>query len=176
MRHISKLYFKEFKMAFKKFMLIFLSIMMISTDIFAAGSSVVATDPVILRRGMFGDGDIATMTLTFTADDTDGSFPSYTMTESQTGTVRCYWLSHVKITPGTTGPTDNSDITVTWGGVDILGGNGSNIVNNATSGYCVPYGSSGQAQFPMIGEQLTISITGNAVNSATVGVTLVFDK
>lgn len=142
---------------------------------FGAGS-VVVSDPVRLYGNVTAYGNMYIVTMDFTADASDGSFPTATLTAGQASDLTGYWLSHVKVNPGATGPTENSDITVKWGSTDILGGNGANIVDNTAEGYCTPKGSDGGAQWPMTGEALTVGITNNAVNSAIVEVQLVFDK
>jgi len=93
-----------------------------------------------------------------------------------------FWLSHVFITPGATGPTDDSDLDITVGGSSILGAkgvnaNGLDIVDETTDGYCVPYGSTGDAQFPvLLGKPLTVSLSGNSVSAAEVTIILLFDR
>lgn len=93
-------------------------------------------------------------------------------------TLEGYWLSDIKVVPGTTGPTENSDLTITNGGTDILGGNGSNIVDNTGSGFCKPYGSNGDAQYQITGPEdaLIFNIDNNAVSGASVTIYIGFDK
>lgn len=157
----------------KKFIVFIMLVM--ATQAFAVGSSIIS-DPVRLYGNVTAYGNMYILTISFVADASDGSFDPVTMTDTQASDLTGYWLSHVKVNPGTTGPTDNSDLTVKWGGVDVLGGNGVNIVDNAVEGYCTPKGTNADAQWPMSGEALTIGIVNNAVNSATVEVQLVFDK
>lgn len=73
--------------------------------------------------------------------------------------------------PGTTGPTDNSDITLTDRyGIDILAGAGANIVDNATSNRVVI----GCTSAVIITGDITVNITGNLVDSALTTVILEF--
>jgi hypothetical protein len=81
------------------------------------------------------------------------------------------------VSPGATGPTDDSDLTIKKNGVDILGGNGANIVDNAVDGYCVPKGTNSDSPFPvLVDHPLTVGIANNAVNSAVVTITMVFER
>lgn len=121
-------------------------------------------------------GSLKTITFTCTADAADGSYPATALTTAQKKYVRGWWLSHVKIDPGATGPTDNSDLTLTVGSFDILGGNGTDAIDNAVNCVLVPYGSGGDAQYPMTDDDLTINITNNSVNSAVTVITLVFEE
>ena len=159
----------------KKLIVLMLIMLVMTTQAFGVGSSVIS-DPVRLYGNVTAYGNMYIVTMTFTADASDGSFPPVTMTESQASDLKGYWLTHVKVDPGTPGPAENSDITVKWGITDILGANGANIVDNAANGFCTLKGSDGGAPWPMTGEALTVGITNNDVNSATVEVQLVFDK
>jgi len=118
---------------------------------------------------------------TCTADAADGSYPQTDINQDYArmlNDLEGFWLSHVKVTPdATTAPVDDSDLALTVGGTDILGGNGVDIVDNAVDGYCVPYGSSNDAQYPMtVGHNMKLVITGNTTNSAVTVVTLVFEN
>lgn len=159
----------------KKLIVLMMITLAMTTQAFGVGSSVIS-DPVRLYGNVTAYGNMYILTVSFVADASDGSFPPVTMTASQASDLTGYWLSHVKVNPGTTGPTDNSDITVKWGATDVLGANGANVVDNTAEGYCTPKGSDGGAQWPMTGEALTVGITNNDVNSAIVEVQLVFDK
>ena len=150
----------------------FLFIFLIMTvEVANAADSV--TGPTKIHNNMY----IVTMSLTASG----GTFSSLAINndnDNATTLLTGYRLSHVKVIPGTTGPTDDSDLTLTFNGVDILGGNGANIVDNATNGYCVPFGSNTDAQYPMSGSEdvLTVNITNNLVATASVTVILVFEK
>jgi hypothetical protein len=136
-----------------------------------------ATDSVTGPTKIHNDMYIVTMSLTASG----GTFSSLAINNDNANAMTLltgYWLSHVKVIPGATGPTDDSDLTLTFNGVDILGGNGANIVDNATNGYCVPFGSNTDAQYPMSGSDdvLTVNITNNLVATASVTVILVFER
>jgi hypothetical protein len=136
---------------------------------YAAGT-VVVTGPTKIHNTMFE------IVFTCTADSGDGTYPDTAIDAAAATRLTGYWLSHAKVTPGATGPTADSDLYISVGGTDILKGNGVNIVDEAVDGYAVPYGSGGDAQYPMSGNILTLSISNNAVHSAVVVVTLIFDK
>ena len=150
----------------------FLFIFLIMT-VGVANAADSVTGPTKIHNDMY----IVTMSLTASG----GTFGSLAINNDNADAMTLltgYWLSHVKVIPGTTGPTDDSDLTLTFNGMDILGGNGANIVDNATNGYCVPFGSNTDAQYPMSGSDdvLTVNITNNLVATASVTVILVFEK
>lgn len=113
--------------------------------------------------------------LTCTADAAAATYPA-TVINSITNIadydLRGMFLSEVKTIPGTTGPTDNTDFTITDEyGIDILTARGSNAIDNATSNWITSGGSSNYPM-PLITGNLTLTISGNAVNSAVVTIVL----
>jgi hypothetical protein len=80
-------------------------------------------------------------------------------------------LMQVTIKPGTPGPTDNSDISITDGitGVNLVATNGVDAVDNATTNVIAPDNTSN-----IIVGGLTVAIANNAVNAAVITVYLVF--
>lgn len=154
----------------KKFLFLILLTMSLFKVGYAADS---VTGPTKIHNDMY------LVSLSLTASG--GTFSSIAINNDNANALTLltgYWLSHVKVIPGSTGPTDDSDLTITVNGVDILGGNGANIVDNATNGYCVPFGSNTDAQYPMSGSDdvLTVNISNNLVATASVTVLLVFEK
>lgn len=102
--------------------------------------------------------------LTCTADAADGSFPEFDLTGLE-GT-----LLAVQTNPGATAPTDNYDVTLVDGdGLDRFNGVGLNR-DTTTSERVVISG----APFVAIGEALTLTITGNSVNSAVIVITIYY--
>lgn len=115
-------------------------------------------------------GNIRKITFTCTADASDGSFPSTVITTKFEGR-----LIALETNPGSTAPTDNYDIAITDGeGVDVLQGVGANrdTANSEVAQIVV----SGTSLRPVVDETdtLTLAITGNSVNSATVVITLYY--
>jgi hypothetical protein len=80
-------------------------------------------------------------------------------------------LMKVVTVPGTPGPTDNSDISLTdsLSGVNLLATNGVDKVDNTATNEIAPDSTSN-----IVIGGLTLAITGNAVNAAVVTVYLVF--
>lgn len=102
-----------------------------------------------------------------TASSSDASYPDtnlVTLSGLLNGPLSGWGLWMVETDPGTTGPTDNTDLYLkTANGTDILGGNGENGIDNATNNLIYTPVS------PFyIGGTLTQDIDNNAVNSATV--------
>lgn len=115
-------------------------------------------------------GNVRKITFTCTADAADGSFPATALTQKIEGR-----LIAIETDPGSTAPTDNYDIVITnGGGIDVLQGVGANRdTANTESAQIVVSGTSLR---PTVDETdtLTLTITNNAVNSATVVITLYY--
>lgn len=101
--------------------------------------------------------------VSFTADDSDGSIPTLELTD-----VRGY-LVQVSTNPGSTAPTDNYDIALNNAdGADVAGGSlaDRDTSNSEVVNFTTP---------PLVAEDLTVTITNNAVNSATGTIILYLD-
>jgi len=73
-------------------------------------------------------------------------------------------LYSIVVVPGVTGPTDDSDLTITDKyGIDILAGAGANIIDNAVSHRVV---MNPDTVANIITGNLTVNITNNIVDSA----------
>lgn len=115
-------------------------------------------------------GNIRRLTFTCTADAADGSFPATAITAKFEGR-----LIALETNPGSTAPTDSYDIVITNGaGADVLQGVGADrdTLNTETAQIVV----SGTSLRPTVDETevLTIAITNNSVNSATVVIVLTY--
>ncbi len=81
-----------------------------------------------------------------------------------------YWLLSIATIPGSTGPTDDTGITL-WissafeDDIDILGSNGINAIDNTADNLFYPATSTQ----PLTGEEI-FDIDGNSVNNATVSI------
>jgi hypothetical protein len=80
-------------------------------------------------------------------------------------------LVQATIVPGATGPTDDSDLSLTDSitGVNLVATSGANAVDNATTNVIAPDNTSN-----IVVGGLTLSIANNAVNNASVTIYLVF--
>jgi hypothetical protein len=110
-------------------------------------------------------------TVTFTADASDGSIPSATMSAANLAKVDGYYLYQVVTNPGSTAPTDNWDVVIlnSDGVADVLGSQCLNR-DTANSETCFPI------NYYLVDAALTMSISGNSVNSATGTVKVFFVK
>jgi hypothetical protein len=108
---------------------------------------------------------IKVVTCVFTADDTSNLFASAVL-----GGERGKELINVSTKAGGTGPTADSDLTITdsISGRNLVATNGADSVDNSGSNYVAP-----ELNSIAIGD-LTVAITGNAVASAVTTVYLVF--
>lgn len=114
-------------------------------------------------------GNIRTVTVTCTADAAAATFPNTVLP-----TIEGRLLALVT-DPGTTAPQDNYDVAVTdQYGADVLQGVGANRDTANTEKVAVVY--SGTALHPPVddGDVLTLAISGNNVNSATVVIYLYY--
>lgn len=113
------------------------------------------------------------ITLTCTADASAHTYPA-TVINTLSG-ISGYDLRGLKIysivtVPGTTGPTDDSDLTITDRyGIDMLAGAGANIIDNATSNRVV---ANPDTAAVIITGNLTVNITNNIVDSAVTTIVL----
>ena len=79
-------------------------------------------------------------------------------------------LINVSTKPGSTGPTDDSDLTITDGatGRNLVAANGGDSVDNAVSNYVAP-----ETNSIAVGD-LTVAVANNSVNNAETTIYMVF--
>jgi hypothetical protein len=104
-------------------------------------------------------------------DDTAGTTVALAETD-----VLGYFLCSMETNPGATAPTDDYDIVInTAGGADLLGGAGANRdAANTEIAYPTIDSTSGQKGCVPINSALSLVLSGNAVNNATVAIKLLF--
>lgn len=160
----------------KKLFLILLIVFTTSTA-YAAG-----TITGVLTRAQTAQGRpvVTKLVLTCTGDSSNGGYPATTLSQffvdasGRTYVMPGLQLYSVKVIPGTTGPTADSDMTITDEyGVDLLGGKGTNLIKNAAKTWAL-FGPSGYYISPIVTGELTLTITGNSVNSATITIVIEF--
>jgi len=134
----------------------------------------------ILKRSIVKQGrpSMAVLELTCTAED--GAFPATIINPLAVDSVgslfdiRGLKLYSVKAIPGTTAPTDATDLTITDEyGIDLLGGKGTDLIG-ATSKTWIPIGPAGYALPALITGNVTVTITGNLIASAVITIVLEF--
>jgi hypothetical protein len=102
-------------------------------------------------------------------DDTHGTTVALVETD-----VLGYFLCSMETDSGTTAPTDDYDIVInTAGGVDILGGAGANRdTANTETAYPTIDSTTGQKACVPVNSALSLVLSGNDVNNATVAIKL----
>ncbi len=115
-------------------------------------------------------GNIRKVVFTCTADAANGSFPSTAISIPIEGR-----LLAIETNPGSTAPTDNYDIAITDAeGLDVLQGAGQNRDTANTEMAAIVFAST--SVHPAVDESdtLTLAITNNAVNSATITIVVYY--
>jgi len=157
-------------MAIKKLhrVLMFLVLsLMLALPGYSAGSSV--TQAVANIADVSGSPNFRTLTFSFTADDSDGSVPATASSATNTTYIQGWFIIAVITDPGATAPTDDYDITLTYSGLDLMGGN---LANRDTANTEIAYPASNA---PVLGA-ITFTLTNNLVNSAVGDVIVIFAK
>ena len=121
-----------------------------------------------------GRPPVKVITLTCTADDSDGSYPAAVLSNIPHGEIGGRLLQ-IATDPGSTAPQANYDITVTEaGGADLLLGVGA---NRHTSSSEVAVAESNGAYAVYAGtDVLTLNITNNNVNSAGISIKIYYTE
>lgn len=134
-----------------------------------AGSVTVTTENILGQ-------EIRLIKFAWTGDSSDGSVPATTLTTTQAQFVQGYYLCGAQTDPGGTSPTSNYDITITDSGSnDLMGGELANRSATATE-YVIPKLNTSVYGCRFVVTPLTMTLTGNSVNSATGTITLFFAK
>lgn len=149
-------------------------VLCVSVSAWAAGSTSVTCTS--LRNSPAGqpitDSGNKTCMVSFTADASDGSVPSSTVSASTYGLYGLN-LYAVETNPGSTAPTDNWDVAITDSdSVDVCGNTANRDQSNSEYVYC----ATSTQPYKVVDGDLTVAITGNSVNSATGTVKLIFVK
>ncbi len=115
-------------------------------------------------------GAIGVITLTCTADASDGSFPETPLDTKISGR-----LLALETNPGATAPTDNYEIALDDAeGHDVLEGKGANRDTANTEKVSVVRGAAEYSEVAK-SDVLTFKITNNSVNSAIIVAKLYFE-
>jgi hypothetical protein len=112
---------------------------------------------------------LAVINLTCTADSAAHTYPATVINDLVDYDIRGLRIYSIETIPGATGPTDNTDLTITdENDLDILAGVGANLIDNATKNLYVI----GTTSSAIIIGDITINIDNNLVDSAVTNVIL----
>jgi len=135
-------------------LLVVFALLVTSGVALAAGTVVLTTTDNVMGQ------DVVIYTYTMTADSADGSFPA-TASRPIDG-----WIIRVETNPGATAPTALWGLTLLdQDGLDVMGGV---IAAGATTGRSATATQHVMAPQPYVRGAVTITPTGNSVNSAVV--------
>jgi len=113
--------------------------------------------------------------LTCTADAAAHTFPATVVNDVITDKIVGLSLYTVGAYPGTTAPTDATDLTITQDTIDILDGKGADLIDETTTTMIWAGSSTADFPVPVVGD-LTVNITNNSVDSAITYIVLIFGK
>jgi hypothetical protein len=116
-------------------------------------------------------GGVTHVLTTFVADATDATVPDLIISG-----YRGQYICQIWSNPGTTQPTDNWDLYLKYDGGDVLqaGGENRDTANTEVTYPIIQASSNGGCAY--IPGDLTLSISGNSVNSATATILLIFHR
>ena len=121
-----------------------------------------------------GRPPVKVITLTCTADSSDGSYPATALTNIPHGEIGGRLLQ-IATDPGSTAPQANYDITVTEaGGADLLLGVGAN--RHTSSSEVAIIESNGASAVYAGTDTLTLNIANNNVNSAGITIKIYYTE
>jgi hypothetical protein len=158
----------------KKLLLTILAFFILTVPSFAVGTIAVTNDNIYYNS----DDTVAfrVTTITFTADAAAGTIPDLEINDSTTGMIGptksiLGWYGYfleIDCNHSGTEPTEDSEIYIYQSGIDLLGGNGVNQVDNTTEREVFFYFGSTKVTRPFY-DTLTVRITQQAAatNSAT---------
>lgn len=159
-------------MKFIKYLFLTLLLIMSSLPAIAANSAISHSMIVSGHE----DNAVAKITISWLADDFDGSVPALTIRSDYIAFLN-NWVCFFAVTdPGTVAPQTLYDIVVTdVYAMDIFGGS---IINRSAtlSEQSLPLIATGTYGPRIVDTALTVTITGNNVNSATGTLVLYFAK
>lgn len=148
---------------------IILAVMLMASNAYAAGScaETIADYP----------GSFVIVKLACTGDAANGSIPNTALSTAAitllTGKNYLYTVSAYP-TSGGTAP-DAADVTVTMGGIDLLGGKGVNLIHATNRQDTFPYSVFMPSyRFPVVTGQITVAVANQATASANYTIELVF--
>ena len=125
-----------------------------------------------------GDPKIVVVQLHVLCDDADGDIEDTDFSSEVMNVIMGMELIKVQTVPdGVTGPTDNTDFTIDdANGIDMLGGAGANMIDNAASNEFGPLSNSENVTQLVTSQWTLTQASEQAVNSAEYDIYLYFVK
>lgn len=154
----------------KKIFLIVLALVFVSVPAFAVDSTMVCTD----KKINFESGVGHKVQCTATASGTAFTTLEVKNAAGESINLAGQFLYLVSVVNGATGPTNDTDLVIredSATGIDILGGSGTNMIDNAATNTFRPVVTSVAASPPIMGP-LFIGASNNSVSSAIFVITL----
>jgi hypothetical protein len=109
-------------------------------------------------------------------DSANGSIPNTEMDKPSYEIAQGWFLDSVETVPGSPAPTADSDVVVNdEHGLDLLNGNGTDLLNDTAVKAVVPSIGGQNKRVPVRGK-LTIGVSGQSVNLAQYKIILVLVK
>lgn len=120
--------------------------------------------------------NVKVMTLTFTANTGDATIPDYTFTAADLAFVEGMFLYFIQTDPGATGPSNGAwDVTIKDANAYEILGNAADNLSSTLTQTNFPLFDGTNISYPLMASTAyTITIEGNAVNSATATIILYF--
>jgi len=113
--------------------------------------------------------------LTCTADVSAHTYPATVINDLVTDKIVGMSLYTVGTYPGSTAPTDATDLTITQDTIDILDTKGVNLIDATTKEITWAGSSTQDFAVPIVGD-ITANITNNSVDSAVSYIVLIFGE
>lgn len=152
-----------------------IGILILSVLLFSSGAAMAAgavTQGAVQKE----IANVRTLTFTCVGDASNGSIPDEDTTAANTRDLIGWELWKVQAIYGVTGPTDNSDVYIKdSNGVDLMGGYGENMLDNAAHNEAPPR-IDGVASLQPVDGTLTLDVDNQSVNSATYVIKLFFRR
>jgi len=158
----------------KKLFLTILALLILTVPCFAVGTIAVTNDNIY--DGPNGGKAFRVITIAFTADAAAGTIPNLTLNDSTSGMIGktesiLGWYGYnieIDCNHAGTEPTEDSELYIYQNGIDILGGNGVNQVDNTVEREVFfSFSSTGETRPVFDTWTVTVTQQAAATNSAT---------
>jgi len=146
-----------------------LIVLMFTANVMAVGE----VEQTIMEVGR-GDNKVVSVKFSCTGDASDGSIPDTDIRADILSYISGWFLDIIVVNPGSVAPTVDSDVYIDdEDEVDLLNGNGVDLLHNTAAKACVP-NTDGQNKRQPIRGTVTLDVDNQSVNSATYDIILVF--